>query len=115
MNRKEAEAFFDKLEEGLKENFTIPKRKLSSSPSKTSPTKRPHDHSDDEKPTKKTDKKDDKIPFLGEGSAADGGSDSGGDPNRSQETSPKKWSAYDRKPPGNESNLENGCLQRVKN
>jgi len=97
MNRKEAEAFFDKLEEGLKDNFTIPKRKLSSSPSNKG-SKRPLQSEDTKTLLKKSPEK---IPFLGEKDGAASGSD--GDINTSQETSPKKErkpSAYDRKPPG---------------
>lgn len=76
MNRQQADAFFDKLEEGLRENFTIPKRKLSESEKKTDKLT-----SGDSSPVKK------------EGSISGSGSDGEGKKKASS-------SGYDRKPPG---------------
>ena len=97
MNRKEADAFFGKLEEGLKENFTIPKRKLSSSPDKSAKTNK-REASDSEQSTV----------------AAEANSQDVTSPEKNEDedtnalafpknTSPSKSSTasgYDRKPPG---------------
>ena len=99
MNRREADAFFGKLEEGLKENFTIPKRKLSSSPDKSAKANK-REASDSEPPT---------------AAAAEAKSLDVTSPEKNEDedanalafpknTSPSKSStasSYDRKPPGN--------------
>ena len=98
MNRKEADAFFGKLEEGLKENFTIPKRKLSSSPDKSAKANR-REASDSEQSTVAAEAKSEDVTSPEKNEDEDANALA-----FPKNTSPSKSSAasgYDRKPPGN--------------